>query len=130
MTDSELTSDWMTAYQQRRQREKEEAREAVAKTCDSLTELGVTHVRIAYDGYGDSGAVESVTATVEEEPYELPGDLRDELTSVAERLLPDGWENNEGAFGEFVLAVSQRRLVREHNWRVETTEYDEEAWEL
>ena len=44
--------------------------------------------------------------------------------------MPDGWPNDAGAFGEFVLNVCDRELTREHNWRVESTEYDEEVWEL
>ena len=130
MSESDSASDWMAAYQQRLERERTEARQAVSNACGELEELGVTEVRIEYDGYGDSGAVEGVAATSPIGDVELPAALRDELISAAERLLPDGWENNSGAFGELVLDVANRRLTREHNWRVETSEYDEEAWEL
>lgn len=130
MTDSDSAADWMTAYQERLERGRAEARQSMRKACDALDELGVTEVRIEYDGYGDSGAVEGVTATGSAGDVEIPADLREELISAAERLLPDGWENNTGAFGELVLDVAHRRLTREHNWRVETSEYDEEVWEL
>lgn len=120
----------MTAYQERLERERAEARQSMGKACDALAELGATELRIEYDGYGDSGAVEGVTATGSAGDVEFPADLRDELVSAAERLLPDGWENNSGAFGELVLDIANRRLTREHNWRVETSEYDEEVWEL
>lgn len=63
-------------------------------------------------------------------PVELPDELHDVLDEAACCLLPAGWEINEGAFGEFVLDVPERRLVREHNWRVESTEYDEEEYAL
>ena len=125
-----ISSDWMSAYQERRQQEQETAKTSLAKTCDSLVELGVTEVRIAYDGYGDSGTIECVTAMKEEETVELPGEIRSALISSVECLLPDGWPNDAGAFGEFVLQVRHRELTREHNWRVESTEYDEEVWEL
>ena len=130
MTDSDSAADWMIAYQERLERERAEAHQAMGKACDALAELGATEVRIEYDGYGDSGAVEGVMATGPAGDVEIPADFREELISAAERLLPDGWENNTGAFGELVLDVAHRRLTREHNWRVETSEYDEEVWEL
>ena len=130
MTESESAEDWMTAYQERLERERAEARQSMGKACDALAELGATELRIEYDGYGDSGAVEGVKATGSAGDVEFPAGLRDELISAAERLLPDGWENNSGAFGELVLDIANRRLTREHNWRVETSEYDEEVWEL
>lgn len=130
MSESDSAADWMTAYQERLERERAEARQSMGKACDVLAEFGATEVRIEYDGYGDSGAVEGVTATGSAGDVEIPADLHEELISAAERLLPDGWENNSGAFGALVLNVADRRLTREHNWRVETSEYDEEVWEL
>ena len=32
--------------------------------------------------------------------------------------------------GRFLFHLGERRLTREHHWRVESTEYDEEKWKL
>ena len=130
MTDSEEPLGWAAAHQERRQREREEALKAIAQACGVLLELGVNEVRIAYDGYGDSGTVDGVTATGSAGELELAWEVQDQLARAVETLLPEGWENNCGAFGEFVLDVPKRRLTREHNWRVESSEYDEEAWDV
>jgi len=130
MSESDSPADWMSAYQERLERERTEARQSMRKACDELVSLGVAEVRIEYDGYGDSGTVEGVTAAGPAGEFEIPADLNEALISAAEQLLPEGWENNSGAFGELVLDVAQRRLTREHNWRVEESEYDEEVWEL
>jgi hypothetical protein len=131
MNKSEI-SDWMTKYHERRSRERDEAVKRVSDVCSELMKMNVAEVRMSYDGYGDSGRVEGVIATREgeDDAIELPTDVRDQLIAAAETLLPDGWENNEGAFGELALDVRNRSLTREHNWRVESTEYDEEVWQI
>jgi N-acetylmuramic acid 6-phosphate (MurNAc-6-P) etherase len=130
MTESESTADWISDHEKRRERERNEARERVRHACEVLTQSGATEVRIRYDGCGDSGAVESVTGINEAGEMDIPADIIETLIAAAENLLPHGWENHEGAFGEFVLDVASRSLKREHNWRIESTEYEEEGWEL
>lgn len=130
MSESDSTPAWAANYEQQCERERVEARGVMAAALDALAKLGAAEARIAYDGYGDSGMVEGVSATGANGEIELPGEIRNQLVTAAEFLLPDGWENNSGAFGELVLDVANRRLTREHNWRVEETEYDEEVWGL
>jgi hypothetical protein len=36
-----------------------------------------------------------------------------------------GWENNEGAYGEFTFDVAQRTITLDYNERVETSEYSQ-----
>jgi hypothetical protein len=105
-------------------------RATIAALCPQLAELGVSKVRIAYDGYGDSGQIEGVTATAGKNVIELPAEMTVALIEAAEQALPYGWENNEGAFGELVLNVRARSLRRKLNWRYETSDYDEERWHL
>lgn len=130
MTDSDDVADWLSDYQARRERDREAAREIFATLCECLSELAVKVVTLAYDGYGDSGMVESVIAEADGTEVNLPDDYQHQLREAAETLLPDGWENNDGAYGQLVLNVEGRQLAREHNWRVESTEYEEENWEL
>ena len=37
----------------------------------------------------------------------------------------DGWENEDGAYGEFVFDVGERTIRLEYNERVMTTSYSE-----
>lgn len=130
-SDSDDLSDEVDPYELVLQRERENARQTFTELCAALKEMNVSEVRIQYDGYSDSGAVEDVSAKGPDgEEVEIPASFEGELAGAAEFLLPDGWENGEGAFGEIVLDVASRRVTREHNWRFESSEYEEESWEL
>ena len=115
------------------QQEKEAREQAIAtfkSLCENLAQQGIEEVRISYDGYGDSGAIEQITAFSDGEEIAVDAAVSQSLEDAACGLLPGGWENNDGAFGELVLNVTERRLVREHNWRISDTEYSEEEWSL
>jgi hypothetical protein len=113
------------------ERDAERGRQVFAAACPRLAELGAATVRVAYDGYGDSGCVEGVDAFREDQQsVDLPADLDQALVDAAELLLPCGWENDQGAYGELVLDVARRTIVREHAWRIETVDRDEETWTL
>ncbi|MCG8584116.1 MAG: hypothetical protein MI757_05335 [Pirellulales bacterium] len=106
------------------------ARAMLATTCDQLAEQGVDTLRIAYDGYGDSGSVESITAFADKKEMELDDKLHQTLRDAAYDLLPGGWEINEGSYGELVVDVANRQVSREHNWRVESSEYEGDTFAL
>ena len=130
MSDEDSVAVWMRSYEERLAKQRDEARQTLKTLCGQLADLGVETVHIEYDGYGDSGTIEHVRAVAGEVEIDLAANLTNELMTAAEMLLPDGWENNEGAFGVFVINVAERRVTREHNWRVESTEYEEEEWQL
>ena len=112
-----------------------------------LAGLGATHASIRYDGYGDQGAVEEVTAFL---PDASVADLSGEidyptyetwtgvtratrasiecaLTDFAEMVLAHyygGWENGQGAVGTIEIDVDDNQVAVEHAIRVMTTEGD------
>jgi hypothetical protein len=99
--------------------------------CTALATLGVTSVRIPYNGYGDEGCVEPPVATRSDDEWvDLPRELEEKLMDAAEWFLPDGWENCDGAYGELTLDVVQKRLDNELFWRVETSEREREGIDL
>jgi hypothetical protein len=98
--------------------------------CQELRDLGVTRVAIAYDGYGDSGAIEKIQAFQDDQEVDCPEAISEQLEELAETWLPGGWEDNAGAYGELILDVAAQTLTRAHHWRIETTEYDEEEFSL
>ncbi len=103
---------------------------------DSLSAAGITHVTVVFDGYGDSGQIESIAAWSGEKPADFPSveipyaawtwddpevEMRSlSLAEVVEQLAydllsdtPGGWENNDGACGEFCFDASARSILLE-----------------
>ncbi len=110
--------------------------QAVAKTailaqCNQLAAAGVTFVAVHFDGYGDDGTTEEAKcyhsdwyAWGEHEPVNHDvSHLQDHF----ETLVPFGYENDCGGFGDVVLNVNARKLTVERNDRFEdytTTTYE------
>jgi hypothetical protein len=115
---------------------------------DALAAAGITSVLVHFDGSGDSGQIEDIDATAGDQPAEIPnGDIeiaqvhwgnpeierstlsvREAVETLAYDFLEQthgGWENNEGAYGEFTFDVESRTITLEYNERVETSEYSQ-----
>jgi hypothetical protein len=111
---------------------------------DALVAGHITEVHVEFDGCGDSGQIECMTAYRGEEKIELPiiavtlqqvswGDIEvrnaeEKLPQAIETLCydyleetNDGWENNDGAFGEFHLDVAERTVELEFHARYTAT---------
>lgn len=107
---------------------------------DALTAAGISHVTVTFDGEGDSGQIESLAAWSGETALDFPAveipyaaitwaspevELRQlSLEHVVEQLAYDflsgtygGWENNDGAYGEFCFDASARCIHLEFNER-------------
>jgi hypothetical protein len=108
-----------------------------------LADLGVTGVKVHYDGGGDSGAIEWIGYT--KEPCTTPEDVNDdidnwdndvnlaELDSSAysliedfaqERILNDleDWWNNEGGYGNLSICVPSGKYMVNNSIRITETE--------
>jgi hypothetical protein len=129
-----------------------------AKLCDSihpenkatlfeaLARAGITLIVVNFDGYGDSGQIEDITANSGDKAVDLPivslevaraewgsrdiarvtFSMKDAIEQLAYDFLRethDGWENNEGAYGDFVFDVAERTITLNYNERIETSEY-------
>ena len=111
----------------------------------ALAAAGITHVCVAFNGYGDSGQVEHVTVKSGEADATLPAThveiastsfgsetitrastpLADAIESFCYDLIEShhgGWENNEGAYGDVTFDVVADRIVFDFNYRIETSE--------
>jgi len=107
---------------------------------DALRQAHIEKVIVVFDGEGDSGQIESITAYKSDSETPLPtttvtlkavdwnGDGQPDtalaLPEAVERLCYDfleqehgGWENNDGAFGEFILDVTERTVSLDFNGR-------------
>jgi hypothetical protein len=101
---------------------------------EQLKVAGVARVDIYYDGCGDSGQIEDVRYFDEQRKWiKSPPRLtitEDALRELFYDLLETrhaGWENNDGAFGEFEWDLIADTLKHSHSERYvecETTEHE------
>jgi len=116
---------------------------------DALHRTGITKVMVEFDGCGDSGQIEAITAFAGDDAVVLP-DITIEIAeaswrspeitrsrlSIAEAIehvaynyleeRHDGWEINDGSFGEFDFDVTSRNIALTFNARytdVHTSEH-------
>jgi len=106
----------------------------------ALSAAHITRVTVTFDGEGDSGQIDNIAAYKGDEPVPLPDQAinlrtvswnddaitieKKPLDAAIERLCYDfleqeheGWENNDGAYGEFTFDVAQQTVALEFNGR-------------
>lgn len=116
-----------------------------------LSAAGITRVDVSFDGYGDSGQIESIDAKADRtntplpeatvtlaifgwrdtDPTERTLSIRDAIEHFVYDCLAQthgGWENNEGAFGTFVFDVADQSITLDYNQRFEDIESFEHAF--
>lgn len=99
------------------------AKAAILAECDKLSAAGVKFVAVHFDGYGDDGTTEDVKCYAgdtytwgEHEPIDYDVSR---LQEHFESLVPFGYENDCGGFGDVILDVTARKLTVERNNRFE-----------
>jgi len=108
-----------------------------------LTDLGITGIKVKYDGGGDSGAIEYIGYTTEK--CDTPEDVNDniddwendsnlaELDSdvysliedfAQEKILNDieDWWNDEGGWGELCICIPSGKYIINNHVRFTETE--------
>jgi len=105
---------------------------------DALDAAGVARVIVSFDGYSDSGQIERLevegaidtlpAATVEivtpilgePEPEGRAMSLTDAIEKLVYDFLAsahDGWEDNDGSYGDFTFDVADRTIRLDYNER-------------
>jgi len=104
-------------------------RQHLPDAAKQLKGAGGACVHIQYDGCGDSGQIEGIEYRGEDgKPIDILGKVTitdDELMDLFYDLTQarhPGWENNDGAFGEFEWNLTGDTLTHTHNDRF--TDYD------
>ena len=93
----------------------------------ALRLAGVTFVRADYDGVGDSGSFEGFAfdgVGQSDLSAAIPEALRSQVEGYFYDLLEvrhGGWENNDGAYGEFIWDVERNHLAHTHHMRFTDT---------
>ena len=108
-----------------------------AAVFDALATAGINTVIVTFDGEGDSGQIQDITA---DDSAQIPdtrvellqtewgtgkfdsaqSSLRNAIETLCYDYLSqehDGWENNDGAFGEFTFSVEGKTIELEFNGR-------------
>ena len=100
-----------------------QAKAAILAECENLASAGVTFVAVHFDGCGDSGVTEEVRCFDSEyyayEEHEPVAHDAAYLQEHFETLVPMGYENDCGGFGDVLLDVAARRITVERNDRFE-----------
>jgi hypothetical protein len=127
------TNDFVSQYQRHLESATTANAANKATVFGALTAADITRVAVTFNGEGDSGQIEDVTAYRNDASCDLPSDpisMLDISWGVSEpKTIPmspydaietlcydylsqeyGGWENNDGAFGEFTLHVADRRI--------------------
>jgi hypothetical protein len=119
-----------STYEERLKQQQAAAKAAILAQCDRLTTVGITFVAAHFDGSGDDGVTEDVKCYNSDvyayEDCEHVADASD-LQEHFDALVPCGYENDAGGFGDVVLDVRKRKITVERNDRFEdysTTTYE------
>lgn len=122
-----------------------------AAVFDALALAAITSVEVTFDGYGDSGQIEDVAAKAGDKGVALPAvsvelaraewgssDIvrtTHPMPQAIEQLAYDfleethsGWQDNQGAYGDFVFDVAERTITLNYNERIETFEYTQHVF--
>ena len=117
-----------------------------AALLQALADAGITLVVVSFDGYGDSGQIENVESqrgdtvvtlpaieidwlrtdwTTEQNQHERAS-LRHAIETVVYDCLEEthqGWEINDGAYGEVTFDIAERTITLDYNERFTDSEY-------
>lgn len=103
---------------------------AVNKTAvfTALAAASITQVTVMFDGGGDSGQIDEITARAGDDKADIPdAEIRFDdrplpLKEAIEHLCFDylsqehgGWENNDGGQGDFTFHVAEMRIELDFN---------------
>ena len=113
---------------------------------DGLRLVGIAHVLVSFDGSGDSGLIESIDARSDLDKSVIlpaaqityagidwqtgaPTERRLTLEGAVEELVYDllsdthsGWQDNDGAYGEFCIDARARSIHLKFNERFTSSE--------
>ena len=143
--------DWETKRAEHERRDAELRPVNKTAVFDALAAAGITIVVVAFDGYGDSGQIENIEAKAGDDVVALPsgrgrdrvgrlGQAELERTTMTvrdaiERLVydflgktHDGWENSDGAYGDFTFDVAERTITLDYNERYMESDYSQHVF--
>jgi len=155
MSHTEPTADFVSPSDRWQQQERAYARITQdvllankAALFDALAAAGITMVLVNFDGCGDSGQIEMIEAKTGGDDCALPAveietaaarwgsatidrrtqPVREAIETIVYDILSqshDGWENNDGAYGDFTFDVTGRTITLDYNERHLESDYSQ-----
>ena len=108
------------------------AKAAILAECERLAGAGITFVAVHFDGSGDEGASEDIKCYTTQDYACEESEVHDanfsHLQEHFEALVPYGYENDCGGFGDVILNVKTRKIAIERNDRFE--DYTTSSYEV
>jgi hypothetical protein len=118
---------------------------------DALAAAEIEIVTVVFDGYGDSGQIENLEAKAGDEIVALPSaqieiarpvwgsseierqtqPIREAIETLAYAFLGQthgGWENSDGAYGDFIFDVAERTITLDYNERHMESDYSQHVF--
>jgi hypothetical protein len=118
---------------------------------EALAHAGITTIKVSFNGYADSGQIEDIAVKTGDKDVALPvvtveiaharwGSpdivrVTRSISEAIEQLAYDflrethaGWENNEGAYGDFLFDVAEQAITLNYYERIETFHYTEHTF--
>jgi hypothetical protein len=112
--------------------EQVEAKAAILAECERLAKAGITFVAVHFDGSGDEGASEDIKCYATEDYVYEDSEVQEahfsHLQEHFETLVPYGYENDCGGFGDVILNVKTCTITVERNDRFE--DYTTSSYEV
>lgn len=114
-------TNWLARYQAEWQQRHAQLPILKNALLNELSRHGIVSAVIEYDGEGDSGQIEGLAAFgASDQLIALARPLHDQIEEFAWEVLAahhDGFENNDGGYGDIAIDVTKRTVVRNHNAR-------------
>jgi hypothetical protein len=118
---------------------------------DALAAARIDTVEVTFNGYADEGQIDGLVADGEGADADLrlinielarvdwanqivtrqTFSLKDAIEKLVHDLLQQtyyGWEDNQGAYGDFLFDVIERSITLNFNERIETSEYTQHVF--
>ena len=118
---------------------------------DALAQTAITVVSVEFDGEGDEGQIGEMTAHAGDGAVPLPElpvtlhhannstvrldsrqtTLREAIETLCYGYLEQqhsGWENNDGAYGEYTFDVAERTITLDYNERHMESDYSQHVF--
>lgn len=123
------TNDLMAEIAEHHRKRVADAQSELARLVAEARAQGYRSIVYPYNGCGDSGAIENPEQV---EPDTLPasGALLDQIADQCCKLLPAGWEINEGSQGAIHVDIAAGTIRIEHEWNIERTQDETFHYEL
>ena len=101
----------------------------VIESMRELFDNGNEKIKVDFSGGGDSGYIESIGYTSDDNQIDIPATIEDELYRVLENV-QSGWEINEGSQGNFLIDCAATKIYLEFGLNYEKGERVEDEFSI